>query len=91
MNYSQTPPILQNTLSHWRERAGQHEILGKALALLPPMFAQELPRVIACSEFVGAAVLQDPGTLDWVVHHDSSQAVLLSYDCLLYTSDAADE
>ena len=56
-------PGLRNGVLRWQERAADLPQLSAALAALQPDMAEELVRVIAASEFVAAALLQDPDAL----------------------------
>jgi len=46
------------------------------LAQLPRAHADELPKVVACSEFVATSLLQDPAALAWLASHDAPAAAL---------------
>lgn len=60
------PEALHEPLSLWWERAAQMPALAAAWSALPGALRDELPRVVAGSEFVGAALIQDPGALAWL-------------------------
>jgi glutamate-ammonia-ligase adenylyltransferase len=56
-------PGLRNGVLRWQERAAEMPELCAAVAALPPELSAELVPVIAASEFVAAALLQDPQAL----------------------------
>jgi glutamate-ammonia-ligase adenylyltransferase len=60
------PAVLQESLERWWERARELPALLEAHAALPASLREELPRVIAASEFVAAALLQDAALLSWL-------------------------
>ncbi|MFI4891745.1 MAG: bifunctional [glutamate--ammonia ligase]-adenylyl-L-tyrosine phosphorylase/[glutamate--ammonia-ligase] adenylyltransferase, partial [Steroidobacterales bacterium] len=62
------PPELQSQVLRWRERAAELPALSAGLAALPPETAAELIHVIAASEFVAAALLQDAEALPCAIH-----------------------
>jgi glutamate-ammonia-ligase adenylyltransferase len=49
----------------WWQRACESEQFRSLQAALPERLRAELPRVIACSEFVAGALIQDPRSLEW--------------------------
>jgi [glutamine synthetase] adenylyltransferase / [glutamine synthetase]-adenylyl-L-tyrosine phosphorylase len=63
------PVILREPLALWWERAGAPGVLNETYAALPQPLRRELPRVAAASEFVAAALIQDPAALDWFTRH----------------------
>src|SRR5580698_3539520 len=69
--------ILREPAGLWWERAQLIEPLHEAYLSLPAARREELPRVIAASEFAGSALIQDPGALAWIAQHwvpDSASA-----------------
>jgi glutamate-ammonia-ligase adenylyltransferase len=69
--------ILREPAGLWWERAQLVEPLHEAYLSLPAARREELPRVIAASEFAGSALIQDPGALAWIAQHwvpDSASA-----------------
>jgi glutamate-ammonia-ligase adenylyltransferase len=60
-------PELRTQVLRWQERAAELPALRAGLATLQPDEAAALDRVIAASEFVAAALLQDPEALQCVV------------------------
>src|ERR1700722_16509196 len=69
--------ILREPVRLWWERAQLIEPLHDAYLSLPAARREELPRVIAASEFAGSALIQDPGALGWIAEHwapDSASA-----------------
>ena len=59
------PPILRTPVEHWWERAQALEDFSTGYAKLSEALRAELPRVVAASEFVAAALIQDPQALAW--------------------------
>ena len=57
------PAELHDPIERWWARAAEDERLSAAIVACAPELRAELPRVIACSEFAGAALLRDPGAL----------------------------
>ncbi|MDE2303929.1 MAG: bifunctional [glutamate--ammonia ligase]-adenylyl-L-tyrosine phosphorylase/[glutamate--ammonia-ligase] adenylyltransferase [Gammaproteobacteria bacterium] len=69
------PEPLRAPLGNWWERAAGDERLHRAWAAASARLLAEAPRVLACSEFVGAALLRDPEALAWLeVHEDPERA-----------------
>ena len=68
------PPPLREPVARWWERAGALPELLDALGALPPALRAEMPRVVAASEFVAAALLRDPGALGWLATRDTDYA-----------------
>lgn len=64
------PELLRESVEHWWERASDREAFQSAYAALSPEQTQELPKVVACSEFIAAALIQDPQALGWLARHD---------------------
>src|ERR1019366_848994 len=60
------PDSLHEPVSRWWERASALPSLGSAYAGLPDGFRDELPRVVAGSEFIALALIQDAGSLAWL-------------------------
>jgi glutamate-ammonia-ligase adenylyltransferase len=68
------PPLLREGVMRWWERAvGQAELLA-AFGTLDAARRGELLRVVAASEFVAAALIQDPRALGWLIRHDDPAA-----------------
>jgi [glutamine synthetase] adenylyltransferase / [glutamine synthetase]-adenylyl-L-tyrosine phosphorylase len=65
------PEILREPLARWWERASLLAPLQDACGALAQQHAAELPRVIAGSEFVASALIQDPQALAWFSRHDA--------------------
>jgi len=53
------PEALRGPLSLWWERAADMPALAAAYEILPAALREELPRMVAGSEFIGAALIQD--------------------------------
>jgi len=64
------PEPLHEPTTRWFERAAEIDGLERARARLSPRHRAELPRAIACSEFIAAALLRDPQALEWIERHD---------------------
>ena len=60
------PAELRDPIERWWTRAAADAPLSAAIAGCSPDLRAELPRVIACSEFAGAALFRDPSALDWI-------------------------
>jgi len=60
------PDALRAPVVRWFERAAEDPAWRELDASLPMRWLVELPRVIACSEFAAAALLQDPEVLTWL-------------------------
>ncbi len=67
-------PELRAQVLRWRERAAAVPELDAGLAALHPALGAELERVIAASEFIAAALLQDPGALQCAVRDGGESA-----------------
>ena len=63
------PVILREPLALWWERAGVPGALHETYGAVPERLRRELPRVAAGSEFVAAALIQDPSALAWFARH----------------------
>ncbi|HEX4240698.1 MAG TPA: bifunctional [glutamate--ammonia ligase]-adenylyl-L-tyrosine phosphorylase/[glutamate--ammonia-ligase] adenylyltransferase [Steroidobacteraceae bacterium] len=59
------PDPLHAPFDRWCERAAADPRLAAALEALPAPWRQELPGVVAGSEFVAASLIRDPAALDW--------------------------
>jgi len=69
LSLDSVPELLREHLTRWWERAGAQEAVLESYALLPEALQKELPRVAAGSEFVAAALIQDPQALAWLGRH----------------------
>jgi [glutamine synthetase] adenylyltransferase / [glutamine synthetase]-adenylyl-L-tyrosine phosphorylase len=74
--YASVPEELREPLARWWERAGAQETFLDAYKALPESLQAELPRVAAGSEFIAAALIQDPQALGWFVRHEQPAAAL---------------
>ena len=82
---------LQEPVRRWWERAASSAELITAIGALPAARCDELVRVVAGSEFVGSALIQDPGALVWIVRHDDpAGAKAASADYARAVESAAD-
>jgi glutamate-ammonia-ligase adenylyltransferase len=76
---SSVPAELCDSVGHWWERAcGQEGFLDQYRAL-PEIYREQLPRVVAASEFVAQALIQDPRALQWA-RMASDEAALAGAD-----------
>ncbi len=62
------PPALRSHVENWWERASAIPAFTDIFAALSEARRAELPRVVAMSEFVAAALIQDPLALAWGGH-----------------------
>ncbi|HWG69200.1 MAG TPA: bifunctional [glutamate--ammonia ligase]-adenylyl-L-tyrosine phosphorylase/[glutamate--ammonia-ligase] adenylyltransferase [Steroidobacteraceae bacterium] len=69
MDLESVPEVLRAPLSRWWERAGAAPQFLAAYAGLSERLRAELPRIAAGSEFAAAAMIQDPGILEWLGRH----------------------
>ena len=65
------PEELRDSVERWWERACAREGFLSAYQALTERHRTQLPRVVAASEFVAAALIQDPASLAWFGHHDA--------------------
>jgi glutamate-ammonia-ligase adenylyltransferase len=68
------PELLREPLARWWERASAEEAFLHAHAALPELLREELPRVAAGSEFIAAALIQDPKALQWLGQYQEPAA-----------------
>ena len=64
------PEALRESVDRWQERAAALPAFLAPYAALPERLRAELPQVIAGSEFVASALLQDPQILAWLSQND---------------------
>jgi [glutamine synthetase] adenylyltransferase / [glutamine synthetase]-adenylyl-L-tyrosine phosphorylase len=75
------PESLRGQVSRWWERACELPVLMAAYQALPATLRDEMPRVVAASEFIAAALLQDVEALAWLDrNHDSSMTAAVAAD-----------
>jgi [glutamine synthetase] adenylyltransferase / [glutamine synthetase]-adenylyl-L-tyrosine phosphorylase len=75
------PESLRDSAIHWCERAAGQAVLAATFDALEEPLREELARLIAASEFAAAALIQDPGALEWMIRHaDSAQAAAAEYE-----------
>ncbi|MGO9425239.1 MAG: bifunctional [glutamate--ammonia ligase]-adenylyl-L-tyrosine phosphorylase/[glutamate--ammonia-ligase] adenylyltransferase [Steroidobacteraceae bacterium] len=60
------PEILRESVLRWWERAGGQDAWCAAYEALPETLRDELPRVVAGSEFAASALSRDPEALAWL-------------------------
>ena len=68
------PEILREPLAHWLERVSADAAFVDNQAALPASLREELPLIAAGSEFVAAALIQDPRALGWFARHEEPAA-----------------
>jgi glutamate-ammonia-ligase adenylyltransferase len=78
MDFAVVPELLRDALGHWWERAGANLKFRDTCAALPARLRAELPRVAAGSEFIAAALIQDPDALDWFNRHEEPSAAAIA-------------
>jgi glutamine synthetase adenylyltransferase/Zn-dependent oligopeptidase len=81
------PPELRDSVSRWWERVGEVAPLAQACDALPQPLREELPRVVAASEFIAASLLQDPAALEWV----QGRASITDYEERAATAGSTEE
>jgi len=59
------PDILREPVLRWAERAASAG-LGEHYEALPDAWKDELPQIVAASEFAASALIKDPAALTWV-------------------------
>jgi glutamate-ammonia-ligase adenylyltransferase len=59
------PPALRTDVEHWWERACANKMFTDVYSAASEARRAELPRVVAASPFVAAALIQDPKVLAW--------------------------
>ena len=72
--FVRVPGCLREAVLRWWERAGALPALAAGYAALPDAIRDELPRVVAGSEFVASALIQDPESLAWFGLHEDPAA-----------------
>src|ERR1700722_17774396 len=84
------PESLRGQVSRWWERACELPVLMAAHQALPATLRDEMPRVVAASEFIAAALLQDPEALAWLDrNHDPSMTAAVAAEYPRQASAAA--
>ena len=71
MDFESVPPLLREPLARWWERAGGQPAFLDAYASLEGSLRDELPRVVAASEFIGSVMIQDPAALEWFARQEA--------------------
>jgi len=67
MEFSSAVPVeLRGFVEHWWERACGREGFPEQYGALSTLHREQLPRVVAVSEFVAQALIQDPLGLGWI-------------------------
>ena len=64
-NLAAVPAELRDHVQRWWERASAQPRWSDIYAVLSPAHKDQLPVVIAASEFVESVLIQDPGALEW--------------------------
>ena len=60
------PQELRGAVEHWWERACAVEEFSRRHAALSEASRKQLPAVVAASEFVAQALIQDPAAFEWI-------------------------
>jgi len=68
------PEVLRQQFARWWERAAAQAAFADAYQVLGDGLRAELPRVAAGSEFIAAALIQDPEALEWFARHGEPAA-----------------
>ncbi len=68
--------ILREPVLRWSERIAELPEWRELPATLPEWLLAELPQVVACSEFIAAALLRDPQALAWLAQSDDPAAAI---------------
>jgi len=74
------PEILRESTARWCERAETQQALCGLYSALPDALKEELPRVVAASEFAASVLIQDPEALSWVSHEAAARGANLEYE-----------
>src|SRR6267154_2721005 len=74
------PEELRDSVARWWERARAQQGFLEAYQALAEAHRAQLPRVVAASEFVASALIQDPQSLAWFSRHDSGTSSLANAD-----------
>jgi len=74
------PEELRDSVERWWERARAQEGFLEAYQALAEAHRAQLPRVVAASEFVASALIQDPQSLAWFSRHDACASNLTNAD-----------
>ncbi len=74
------PEELRDSVERWWERARAQEGFLEAYQALAETHRAQLPRVVAASEFVASALIQDPQSLAWFSRHDACASNLANED-----------
>jgi glutamate-ammonia-ligase adenylyltransferase len=74
------PEQLRDSVERWWERACAQQSFPEAYRALPEHHRTQLPRVVAASEFVASALIQDPQSLAWFSQHEACTSDLANTD-----------
>jgi len=74
------PEELRDSVERWWERACAQQSFPEAYLALSGRHRTQLPRVVAASEFVASALIQDPQSLAWFSQHDACTSNLANAD-----------
>jgi glutamate-ammonia-ligase adenylyltransferase len=74
---AEVPAILEAPVLRWWERAAELPGFADAYAAAPAGLRNELPRVLASSEYAGAALIREPALLPWLAAHEEPRAATL--------------
>jgi glutamate-ammonia-ligase adenylyltransferase len=90
---AEVPAILEAPVLRWWERAAELPGFADAYAAAPAGLRNELPRVLASSEFAGAALIREPALLPWLAAHEEPRAATLQnreFESRVARTDAED-
>jgi glutamate-ammonia-ligase adenylyltransferase len=74
-NLESVPTVLRESVQRWWERAGAQPGWNDSVEALAQPFRDQLPMVVAASEFVGSVLIQDPFALQWFGANTQPRAV----------------
>ncbi len=73
--FSAHDSLREPALRCW-ERLSESDAWQQVRPTLPAQLLEELPQVIACSEFIAASLLRDPAALGWLALHDDPLSLI---------------
>src|SRR6202035_1080493 len=87
------PEELRDSVERWWERASAQDGFLNAYQALDESHRAQLPRVVAASEFVASALIQDPQSLGWFSQHDAltSKPTNAGYESQAATASTAEQ
>src|SRR5579859_5321896 len=87
------PVELRDCVERWWERACARPGFLDVYQALTTQHRAQLPRVVAASEFVAGALIQDPKSLEWFAGHDAgtSYEVNAGYEAMVGSASTLDQ